>query len=241
MIHPTAVIHDKAHVAKDVKIGPFCHIGEGVSIASGCELQSNVIIRGKISLAEKVKIFSFTNIGNGSNTITIGSETVIREFCQIASDEENNAPVDIGFSNFIMAYVNLKAGVTLKERCILTNAVTLNENVNCHDKVIIGGLSTIEAGNTIGTGVMIGGASYVTHDLPPFCLVEGNRASVKGLNLVGLRRRMNNPEAIDEIRLVFKEIFRSESVNKQVAQKIADTHTNEYAVQLAAFVATSNI
>lgn len=241
MIHPTASIHDKAIIADNVIIGPFCSVGEGVTLHSGVILHSNVLLDGTITLNEDVKVFSFTKIGNGTNTISIGKETVIREFCQIATDDDTDAPVTIGMSNFIMAYVNLKAGVVLHDMCILTNAVTLNENVSCDDKVIVGGLSTIEADNKVGTGVMIGGASYVTHDLPPFCLIEGNRASVKGLNLVGLRRRLNDPEAIDEIRIVFKEIFRGESVNKSAAQHIADTHDNEYAIQLASFVASSNI
>lgn len=241
MIHPTASIHKDAIIAEDAQIGPFCQISAGVKIAAGCILHSNVIIDGTITLDENVKIFSFTKVGNGSNTITISNGTVIREFCQIATDDDVSIPVSIGSANFIMAYVNIKAGVTLADNCILTNAVTVGENVRCDEKVIIGGLSTIEADNKIGTGVMIGGASYITHDLPPFCLIEGNRASIKGLNLVGLRRRLNDPDAIDEIRLVFKDIFRTSEVDKAQAQKIADTHQNAYAAQLAAFVASSNI
>ena len=133
-----------------------------------------------------------------------------------------------------------KYGVTLGNYCILTNAVKVNENVTCEERVIIGGLSTIAANNTLGTGVMIGGASYVDHDMPPFTLVEGNKADVKGLNLVGLRRRMENKDDIEEIKSIYKKIF-TKTVNKELALKIADEHENEYVKRFAKFVATSNI
>jgi len=241
MIHATASIDKNAIIEDGVEIGPFCSISAGVHIHSGCVLHANVILDGNITLEENVKIFSFANLGNGSNTITVGKETVIREFCIIATDSQVNYPVVIAENNFVMAYVNLKAGVHLDAHCILTNAVTLSENVHCGEKVIIGGLSTIEKDNTIGTGVMIGGASYITHDMPPFCLVEGHPAVVKGLNLIGLRRRLPNTDAINEIRSVYKEIFRTDNVDKESAQQIASEHQNSYVRQLASFVANSNM
>ena len=87
---------------------------------------------------------------------------------------------------------------------------------------------------------MIGGASYVNHDMPPFTLVEGNKASIKGLNLVGLRRRLENKDDIEEIKSIFKKIFSNE-VDKDYAAKVADEHENEYVKRFAKFIATSNI
>jgi UDP-N-acetylglucosamine acyltransferase len=139
-----------------------------------------------------------------------------------------------------MGYVQIFSGVELGEFCIITNAVRLYENVKCEDRVIIGGLSTIEANNTIGTGVMIGGASYVTHDIPPFTLVEGNKASVKSLNIIGLRRRLKNKSQIDEIKVIFKKVL-GDDVDKELAKEIADTHENEYIKQFVSFIAESNM
>jgi len=139
-----------------------------------------------------------------------------------------------------MGYVQILSGVELGDFCILTNAVRVYENVKCEEKVIVGGLSTIEANNTLGTGAMIGGASYVDHDIPPFTLVEGNRASIKGLNVIGLRRRLENKDDIEEIKSIFKKIL-GEGVDKEIAQEIAATHENEYVKRFAAFVAQSNM
>jgi UDP-N-acetylglucosamine acyltransferase len=139
-----------------------------------------------------------------------------------------------------MGYVQILSGVELGDYCILTNAVRLYENVKCEERVIVGGLSSIEANNTIGTGVMIGGASYVDHDLPPFTLVEGNHATIKGLNVIGLRRRLENKDDIEEIKAVFKRIL-GESVDKELAKEIAASHENEYVKRFASFVVQSNM
>jgi UDP-N-acetylglucosamine acyltransferase len=169
-----------------------------------------------------VKIFSFAVIGCEDSKITIGTKTHIREFTQIGtqkSEDEKNKKITIGANNFIMGYVQILFGVELGDFCIVTNAVRLYENVKCEEKVIIGGLSTIEANNKIGTGVMIGGASVVTTDIPPFMLVEGNKATIKGLNIIGLRRRLDNKEDIEEIKAIYKKVWEA-GADKNLAQRL---------------------
>lgn len=241
MIHKTTIVEDGAQIAQDVEIGPFCFIGKDVVLSAGCKLESNIILKGKLQVEEGVRIFSFAAIGNENSDIFIGEKTHLREFVQIGTQEdENETPkkITIGANNFIMGYVQMLSGVELGDYCILTNAVRMYENVHCEERVIIGGLSTLEANLKIGTGVMIGGASYVNKDIPPFTLIEGNSASVKGLNVIGLRRRLENPGDIDEIKTIFKKIL-SENVDKELAQEVAKTHENEYARRFAAFVASS--
>jgi len=243
MIHETTVIADGAKIADNVTIGPFCNIGKDVELKSGCILESNVILKGKLVVDEDVRIFSFTTIGNYNSDITIGKKTNIREFVQVGaqeSDEATSNKITIGENCFLMGYVQVMLGVNISNFCIITNAVKLYENVICEERVIIGGLSTIEANNTIGSGVMIGGASYVNHDLPPFTLVEGNRASVKGINVIGLRRRLENKEDIEQIKTIFKQVLGND-INKELASQIAIEHENEYAKQFASFIANSNI
>lgn len=243
MVHSSVVIEDGANIAENVIIGPFCYIGKDVTLASGCTLESNVILKGKLVVEKDVKIFSFTSIGYKYSDVSIGEKTHVREFVQIGTqDDENQEPkkIVIGANSFLMAYVQILGGVELGDFCILTNAVRLYENVKCEERVIIGGLSTIDANITIGTGVMVGGASFVDQDMPPFTLVEGNRANIKGLNVIGLRRRLENKDDIEEIKAIFKKIL-GNCVNKELAKEIAATHENEYVKRFAAFVASSNM
>lgn len=244
MIHKSVTIEDGAKIADDVKIGPFCHIGKDVELASGVILESNIVLMGKLKVATDVRIFSFTTIGNENSEIEVGEKTHIREFAQIGtqepSEEKSVKKIIIGANSFLMAYVQILNGVTMGDYCILTNAVRLYEDVTCEQRVIIGGLTTVEAGLTIGTGVMIGGASCVDHDIPPFTLTEGNRATVKGLNVVGLRRRLDNKSDIEKIKAIFKKIL-GDGVDKELASKLATEHENEYAKEFASFIANNNI
>ena len=245
MIHNSVVIEDGAKIADNVTIGPFCHIGKDVELASGCKIEAHVVLKGKLKVASNVRIFSFTTIGNDDTDISIGEKTHIREFAQIGSQDDNikSKKIRIGASNFIMGYVQILGGVELGEMCIISNATILNENVKCEERVIVSAMTTIEPNNTLGTGVMIGGASYVDHDMPPFTLVEGNSASVKGINIIGLRRRIENKSDIEDIKLIFKRILRdgSDSIDKEYATEIAATHENEYVKRFSAFVANSNM
>jgi UDP-N-acetylglucosamine acyltransferase len=242
-IHKSVIIEDGAQIAPDVVIGPYCSIGKDVELKPGCKLESNVILKGKLRVDEGVKIFSFTTIGNEDSNIEIGEKTHIREFNQIGAQEsqdKTNNKITIGANNFLMGYVQVLNGVELGDFCIITNAVRLYENVKCQERVIVGGMSSIEANNTIGTGVMIGGASVVNHDIPPFTLVEGNSASVKGLNVIGLRRRLQNKDDLEEIKAIYKKVL-LDRVDKQLAREIADTHKNEYVKIFTSFIANSNI
>lgn len=242
-IHKSAIIQKGAKIAPDVIIGPFCSIGKDVEIKSGCRLESNIILKGKILIEEGVKIFSFAAIGCDESDIHIGTKTHIREFTQIGVQDDQNKSfkkIIIGANNFLMGYVQVLSGVELGDFCIVTNAVRLYENVKCEERVIIGGFTSIEANNTIGTGAMIGGASVVNSDIPPFMLVEGNKATIKGLNVIGLRRRLENRGDIEDIKAVFKKIL-GDGADKILAQEIADTNTNEFIKKLASFVASSNL
>lgn len=242
-IHKSTIVEDGAKIAPDVTIGPFCFIGRDVELKSGCTLESNVILKGSLTVGENVKIFSFAVIGCEDSEIVIGEKTHVREFVQIGTQESLDAKskkIIIGANNFLMGYVQILGGVKLGDFCIITNAVRLYENVKCEERVIIGGLSTVEANNNIGTGVMIGGASVVNSDIPPFMLVEGNKATIKGLNVIGLRRRLEKKGDIEEIKAVFKKIL-GDGADKILAQEIADTNPNEFIKRLASFVASSNL
>jgi UDP-N-acetylglucosamine acyltransferase len=242
-IHKSTIVEDGAKIAPDVTIGPFCFIGRDVELKSGCTLESNVILKGSLTVGENVKIFSFAVIGCEDSEIVIGEKTHVREFTQIGTQESLDAKskkIIIGANNFLMGYVQILGGVELGDFCIITNAVRLYENVKCEERVIIGGLSTVEANNNIGTGVMIGGASVVNSDIPPFMLVEGNKATIKGLNVIGLRRRLEKKGDIEEIKAVFKKIL-GDGADKILAQEIADTNPNEFIKRLASFVASSNL
>ncbi len=235
MIHSSSFIDPSALIADDVSIGPFCHIGKNVVIESGSVIASHVVMNDNITCKANVKIFSYVNLGNHLAHISIGENTHIREFSLLGTDSQNNKAVTIEHDNFIMAYVRLSNGVTLEPHCVITNSVTMLEGATCKEKVIVGGLSTIEENCTIGTGVMIGGASYITKNMPPFTLVEGNYAEVKGLNLIGMRRRFENRNDIKAIKEAYKAIYRY-GIDKKEARKRSQESQSLYVKEFCDFI-----
>jgi len=235
MIHPTAIIEPGAVIAEGVHIGPFCRIGKAAVLHEDVRLEAHVILDGAVTLEPGVHLFSFVRIGNGIAPVTVGRHSVIREFCQIGNHTPSERGVTIGDENFIMAYVQLFPGVTLGPNCILTNGVTMQEHSACEERVIIGGLSTVNARCTIGTGVMVGGASNLQKDVPPFCLVEGNPAVVRGLNLIGLRRRFNDKSVIENVKNSFKKLYKS--FDSKAAAALSANLDNPQAKRFADFIA----
>jgi len=236
MIHPTAIIAPGAVIGGGVTIGPFCQIGEDVVIEQGVSLEAHVILQGRVYLETGVRLFSYVKIGNGHGRVRIGARTHLREFCLVGTQNDSDRPVSVAADNFIMAYVQLFPGTQLGANCVLTNAVTLYENSRCEERVIIGGLSGIAEGCTIGTGVMVGGASNIAFDMPPFCLVEGNPAVVRGLNLIGMRRRFEARSDIESVKRCFKRL--RHGFNEREAAELIETTENPQAGRFVAFVAS---
>jgi UDP-N-acetylglucosamine acyltransferase len=238
MIHPTATIQPGAEIAEDVEIGPYCTVSSGVTLQKGVVLEPHVAIKGEVTIGEGTHLFSFVQIGNGSTIVTIGQQCYIREFTQIGTEVKATGSVHIKDACYIMAYARVQSDVAIEKGCTITNNVLLSQGSRCQSYVIIGAKATVDANCTIGTGSMIGGVSAVKHDIPPYCLIEGHPvATIRGLNLVGMRRRFEDRKSISEVKKVFialrKDRFSQESATALLA-KIEDTHAQTFVRFVAA-------
>ena len=82
---------------------------------------------------------------------------------------------------------------------------------------------------------MIGGGSIVIQDIPPYCITEGNRAVLRGLNINGLRRRIENRKDIDAIKKAYKRFFESNEPLKDVANELVNSE-NTFVQAMAQFI-----
>jgi UDP-N-acetylglucosamine acyltransferase len=60
----------------------------------------------------------------------------------------------------------------------------------------------------IGNHAFIGGKSAVVKDVPPYVMAVGDRARLRGLNTVGLKRRAFSPETVSLLKKVYRILFR---------------------------------
>jgi len=245
-IHPTALVDSDARLANDVTIGPFSIIGSDVTIGSGTTVASHCIIEGKTTIGENNEIFSHAALGtipqdlkfHGEDVeLIIGNNNKIREFTLFNPGTEGGGGITkIGNGNLFMGYTHVAHDCIIGDNCIFANVATLAGHVEIDDNVVVGGLSAIHQFCKVGTQAMIGGGSIIVQDIPPFCNTEGNRATIRGLNLTGLRRRLKNRTDIDAIKKAYKELFESGAPLQEKAAEILEQADNEYVKTLAEFV-----
>jgi UDP-N-acetylglucosamine acyltransferase len=108
----------------------------------------------------------------------------------------------------------------------MANVATLAGHVHVEDYAIIGGLTAIHQFSSIGAHCIIGGASAVAKDVPPYTMASGNHAKLFGLNLVGLRRRNFSEKTIKAIKDAYRIIFRSHLLLEAALKKAQDEVEN---------------
>jgi UDP-N-acetylglucosamine acyltransferase len=218
-IHSTAVVSPKANLQEGIEIGPYSIIGPDVKIGKDTVIGPHVVIEGRTEIGEGCRIFQFASIGavpqdlkfDGKETkVIIGNNNTIREFVTIHSATSADIGMTfIGNNNLIMAYCHVAHNCKLGNNIVMANAANLAGHIHVEDYAIIGGLSGVHQFTRIGCHSIIGGASAVVQDIPPYITVSGNRAKPYGLNLIGLKRRGFSEEAIQALKKAYKITFRS--------------------------------
>lgn len=215
MIHPTAVIASGARIASDVEIGPYAVIGPQVVLGPGNVVGPHAVIEGATVVGPGNRFLQFCAIGAGpqvdgwageAGALVIGSDNVLREFVTVHAST-GAAPTTIGSRNLIMTGAHVAHDCVLGDDIRLANAATLGGHVEIADFAQVSGLVAIHQKTRIGTHAFVAGGSVVTQDAPPFCLVQGDRARLAGLNAVGLRRAGFSAGEIAELRRAYRTLF----------------------------------
>jgi len=244
-ISPLAIIEDGAVIGENVEIAPHCFISGEATIGDGTTIAHGACIYGKTTIGKNNRIFSHAVLGSipqdlkfhGEEVeLIIGDNNTIREFTLFNPGTEGGGRVTkIGNNNLFMGYVHLGHDVIIGNNCILANAATLAGHVELGNGVVIGGMTPIHQFVKIGDFAMIGGASALSQDIPPYCLAEGNRATLRGLNLTGLRRHLERDD-INALKSAYRELFEVGKPRQDVANELFETTENRYVKTLCEFI-----
>lgn len=244
-ISPLAIIEDGATIGEDVEIGPYCLISSQTTIGDGTRIAQGTCIYGRTTIGKNNEIFSHAVLGSIPQDLKFGGEDVeliigdnnkIREFTLFnPGTKGGGAKTIIGNHNLFMGYVHIGHDVIIGNHCILANAATLAGHVEMGDYAVIGGMTPVHQFVHIGDYAMIAGASALAQDIPPYCMAEGNRAYLRGLNLTGLRRNLERDE-IDELKSAYRELFEVGRPLKDVANEFLETSQNHHIHNLCNFI-----
>ena len=231
-IHSTAIISPDAQLEEGVEIGPYVVIGSDVKIGKNTVIGPHTVIDDYVHIGEGNRIFQFCSIGappqdlkfGGEKTrVIIGNFNTIREFVTIHRATTADIGVTIiGDYNLLMAYCHVAHNCKLGNRIIMSNAATLAGHIHIEDYAIISGLTGIHQFCRLGAHCMIGGASAVVKDVPPYSIVQGNHAKLFGLNLIGLKRRDFSEKTIKALKDAYRIIFRSDLLLEAALKKAKD-------------------
>jgi UDP-N-acetylglucosamine acyltransferase len=227
MIHKTAVVTSKAKFDKNVQIGPYCVIGPNVEIGENTTIQSHVNIAGNVKIGKANKIYPFVSINDPQDlkyageptSLIIGDNNKIREYVTInPGTVGGGGKTIIGNNCLFMISSHIAHDCQVGNNVIVANNVAVAGHAIIEENVIIGGNSAVQQFTRIGRMAMIGGMTGVLHDVIPYGLSTGNRNSLQGLNLIGLRRAKFENKDIIVLSDAYKEIFATKNLTNNLSK-----------------------
>ena len=216
-IHPTAIVDSSADLDEGVEIGPYCVVGPNVRIGRGTRLHNHVSVSGPTTIGRDNVLYPFSVVGAdpqdlkffGEHAVClIGDRNVIREHVTIHRGTQNGGGVTrVGSDNLLMVSAHIAHDCTVGSHCVIANQVMVAGHVVIQDYVNIGGGVGIHHFVTVHQFAFIGGLTRIKKDIPPYMVIDGDPAEVRGVNVVGLTRRKFSAEEIAALKDACKRLF----------------------------------
>ena len=232
MIDKLAFVHPSAKIGKNVTIGPWSYVGEGVELGDDCWLSSHVVIKGPSKIGKGNRFFQFVSVGEacqdkkyaGEPTkLIMGDNNIIREFVSIhRGTVQDKSETRIGSNNLLMNNVHIAHDCVLGDNVILASNAMIAGHVHVGDWAILGGMAGVHQFVKIGEHSFVAGASLILQDVPPYVLASGQPAVPRGLNREGLKRRGFSKEAQQAVMRAYKAFYRKNLTVDEAAESLRE-------------------
>jgi UDP-N-acetylglucosamine acyltransferase len=249
-IHPTALIDASAQLGPNVQVGAYAVIGAGVQLGEACRIGHHATVEGPSRIGARNEIFPYAAIGfktqdlkyKGEPTyLEIGEGNTFREFSTVHRGTGMGEKTVIGDGNLFLAYSHVAHNCAVGNRTIFSNNATLAGHVVVGDYAIISGLSAVHQFCRIGAHAIIGGCAKIVQDVPPYLIVDGNPAQLRGVNHVGLERRGFAEADIKALRRAYRVLADKTLNSSQGVEKMerSEDAGNEHVKVLVEFLRTT--
>lgn len=215
-IHATAVIDPRADIDSEVDIGPYVVIEGPVKIKRRTRIMAHACLSGWTEIGEDNQIHPGAILGGapqdkayaGEETyLRVGNHNIIREHVQIHRGTAPGSATTIGDHNFLMATAHVGHNCTLGNHIVLANGALLGGYVEVGSHVFISGNCVVHQFVRIGNYALMRGLSGTSRDVPPFAIIDWQH-TVRGVNVIGLKRAGFDDRRIRAIREAFRVLFR---------------------------------
>lgn len=248
-IHPTAIVSEGARLGEGTSVGPYSIIGPRVVLGNNTVVSPHVVIEGNTRAGDGNQFFQFCSIGSRpqdlkykgeESTVEIGDRNIIREYVTIQPGTSGGGMrTVVGNDNLFMGGVHIGHDTILGNGNIFANGVAVAGHVTIGNQVTVGGLSGIHQFVRLGDLCFIGAGAMVSQDIPPFCMAQGDRAALVGLNKIGMQRRGYDDAAVHEIKRVYRELFVSKGIFRSKLERLLAESSGGAARILLEFIAAS--
>jgi UDP-N-acetylglucosamine acyltransferase len=249
-VHPTAVVDPRARLGEGVVIGAFSVVGPDVVLGDGVEVGHHVVLEGVVDLQPGVHIGHGSVIGGlpqdlkftpGTRSgVRIGSGTVVREHVTIHRATAPGGWTEIGRDCLLMSGSHVAHDCRLGTQVIVINYAGITGHCDIADRATIGGLSGLHPFTRVGESAYIGGCSKIVSDVPPYTLVDGAPGTVRGINVIGLRRAGMAADDRRALQDAYRILYRSGLAPGTAAERLREALGHHAPVRrLVEFIATS--
>lgn len=219
MIHPTAIVAPGAALGANVRIGPYAVVGPDVIIGDDAEIAAHALLEGRVVLGARARVGHGAIVGgepqdlkfkrDTPSGVRIGAGTVIREYVTVHRATKPEGWTEIGEDCLLMGLCHVAHDCRLGDGVIVINYAGITGHCDIGDRATVGGYAGIVPFTRVGSFAYIGGCAKINQDVPPFMIADGNLATVRGVNVVGLRRAGVGPAERRALRDAHRLLYRS--------------------------------
>ncbi|MBI5209499.1 MAG: acyl-ACP--UDP-N-acetylglucosamine O-acyltransferase [Elusimicrobia bacterium] len=229
-IHPTAVIDPTAKIDPSAVVGPYAVVGPRADIGPGCRIGAHAVLEF-VRMGRGNKIHPGAYVGTppqdlkyaGEETLLVmGDNCTVREGATLNRGTAASGKTVIGDNCLFMTCSHVAHDCRVGNNVILVNCVALAGHVEVGDFSIVGGFAGVHQFARIGRFCMIGAGAMVGKDMPSFCTCQGDRATLRGLNLLGMRRAGLHRDTVSAIKNAYKELFLSGTTTGEAIARIRE-------------------
>jgi UDP-N-acetylglucosamine acyltransferase len=262
-VHKTAIVHPSVRLPADAVVGPYALVGAGVKVGTGCRidghavlgegvrlgarcvLEAHAAVLGDTECGDENVFHSFAVVGgvpqakrhgSGPGRLVLGRGNVVREHATLHGGTEGRSTV-VGDDNLFMIGSHVAHDVRVGSHCVLANGVQLAGHAEVDDYVTFGGLSGVAQFTRVGEGAFVAAGAMVERAVPPFVIVQGDRARIRALNIVGLRRRGVDEASIAHLEAAFRALFVRKGARTSALRAL--DRSDPYVAKLARALETS--
>ncbi len=241
--HPTAVIDPRAILEPGVAIGPYCVVGPDVVVGRDTVLLAHVAVSGPARVGRRCVLHPFSVVGGppqmrsdaggSAGSLVVGDDVVVREHVTLHRGTEGRE-TRVGSRVLLMVGAHIGHDVCVGDDVVIANSVQLAGHAVVEDFVTFGGLAGVAQRVRVGESSFVAAGAMCEADVPPFVIVQGDRARVRALNKIGLARRGVPPESVQALERAFRAVFVRRGATRRAAASSLDPAGDPYVARLRA-------